>query len=179
MRGVTAPRISCARGENMKLDFIEAGEIVSTHGIRGEMKVLPWSDGPDFLCNFSRVRIDGNEYKIESCRVQKNCNLLKIVGIDTMEAAHQFRGKTIEIFRSDAPKDLVFAAELIGVSVFSNGDQIGTITDVLDYPGNKVYVVKGEHEYMIPAVKAFVLNTDMERGIMEVQLIEGMGSHEN
>ena len=158
----------------MKLQFLEAGEIVTTHGVRGEMKVLPWADGPDFLCDFSRVRIGGMEYKVENCRVQKSCNLLKVKGIDTMEAAQAMRGKVVEIFREDAPKDLIFAAELIGVRVFDGENEIGVLDDVLDYPGNKVYVVKGKKEYMIPAVKAFVLDTDVDAGIMHVRLIEGM-----
>ena len=122
----------------MKLEFLEAGEIVTTHGVRGEMKVLPWADGPEFLCDFSRVRIAGREYKIESCRVQKSCNLLKIAGVESVEAAQVLRGKTVEVFRCDAPKDLIFAAELMGVTVVSQGQEIGKITDVLDYPGNKV-----------------------------------------
>ena len=163
----------------MKLEFLEAGEIVTTHGVRGEVKVLPWADGPDFLCDFSRVRIEGREYKLESCRVQKTCNLVKIQGIDTMEDAQKLRGKTVEVFRCDAPEELIFAAELIGMDVFCDGEAVGKVTDVLDYPGNKVYVVKGQHEYMIPAVKAFVLNTNMEANRMDVRLIEGMGSHEN
>ena len=163
----------------MKLQFIKAGEIVTTHGVRGEMKVLPWADGPDFLCDFSRVRISGREYEVESCRVQKSCNLLKIKGVDTMEAAQAMRGKVVEIYRCDAPADLIFAAELIGMTVMSEGKEVGKLTDVLDYPGNKVYVVKGKYEYMIPAVKAFVLDTDMEAGVMQVRLIEGMGTHEN
>ena len=163
----------------MKLEFLEAGEIVTTHGVRGEMKVLPWADGPEFLCDFDRVRIAGVEYKIESCRVQKSCNLLKLKGIDTMEDAQKIRTKVVEIFRSDAPKDIIFAAELTGIAVFSEGVQIGKITDVLDYPGNKVYVVKGEKEYMIPAVKAFILDTDLDKGIMQVRLIEGMEINEN
>jgi 16S rRNA processing protein RimM len=147
---------------------------VTTHGVRGEMKVLPWADGPDFLCDFSRVRIGGVEYKVESCRVQKSCNLLKIQGVNTMEAAQAMRGKVVEIFRCDAPKDIIFAAELIGVQVYSSGKEIGILTEVLDYPGNKVYVVKGEKEYMIPAVKAFILDTDVDAGTMQVNLIEGM-----
>ena len=53
------------------------------------------------------------------------------------------------------------------------------ITEVLDYPGNKVYVVRGEKEYMIPAVNQFILSTDMEKNEMQVRLIEGMGTHEN
>ena len=158
----------------MKLEFLEAGEIVSTHGVRGEMKVLPWADGPDFLCEFDRVRIAGKDYQVESCRVQKTCNLLKIEGVDTMEAAQAMRGKTVEIYRCDAPEGLIFAAELMGMTVLCDGEEIGKITDVLDYPGNKVYVVKGQKEYMIPAVKAFILDTDMEKEIMQVRLIEGM-----
>ncbi len=162
----------------MKLQFIEAGEVVTTHGVRGEMKVLPWGDSPDFLTEFDRVRIDGTEYKVESCRVQKTCNLIKLQGIDTMEAAQAMHGKTVEIYRSDVDDDIIFAAELIGITVLSDGIEIGKITEVLDYPGNKVYVVKGEHEYMIPAVKAFVLSTDMENERMQVKLIEGMRTDE-
>ena len=163
----------------MKLTYVDAGEIVTTHGVRGEVKVLPWLDSPQMLCEFARCRIDGIDYKIESCRVQKSCNLIKIQGINTMEDAQKLRGKTVEIFRCDAPEHTIFAAELIGIDVFSDGQSIGKLTDVLDYPGNKVYVVKGEYEYMIPAVKAFVLDTDMEAGRMDVHLIEGMGNHEN
>ena len=163
----------------MKLQFLDAGQIVTTHGVRGEMKVLPWADGPDFLLEFDRVRIEGKEYKVESCRVQKSCNLLKLQGIDTMEAAQAMHGKTLQIYREDTDPDIIFAAELIGMDVFHDDAQIGKITEVLDYPGNKVYVVKGEKNYMIPAVKAFILSTDMDANRMDVKLIEGMASDEN
>ena len=163
----------------MKLRFLEAGEIVSTHGVRGEMKVLPWADGPDFLLDYNRVRIGNRDYTVESCRVQKTCNLLKLEGIDTMEDAQAMRGKVLQIYREDAPEGLIFAAELIGVSVEADGRKIGQITDVLDYPGNKVYVVKGEHEYMIPAVKEFILSTDVDANLMQVRLIEGMQTDES
>ena len=163
----------------MKLQYLEAGEIVTTHGVRGEMKVLPWADGPDFLVEFDRVRIDGKEYKVESCRIQKSCNLLKLADIDTMEAAQAMHGKTVEVYREDADPDLIFVAELIGMEVECEGKSIGKVTDVLDYPGNKVYVVKGEREYMIPAVKAFILSTDMDNNLMQVKLIEGMATNEN
>ena len=76
----------------MKLQMIEAGEIVTTHGVKGEVKVLPWLDTPEDLCGFSRCRVGGKEYAIASCRVQKTCNLLKLSGVDTMEAAQALRG---------------------------------------------------------------------------------------
>lgn len=163
----------------MKLEFLEAGEIVSTHGVRGEMKVLPWADGPEFLTDFSRVRICGKTYQVESCRVQKTCNLLKLAQIDTMEEAQAMRGKTVEIYREDAPEDMVFVAELIGVKVYCDDVLLGKVVDVLDYPGNKVYVVRGEHEYMIPAVKEFVLSLDMDASVMQVKVIEGMRTDED
>ncbi|MBQ8359706.1 MAG: 16S rRNA processing protein RimM [Oscillospiraceae bacterium] len=163
----------------MKLQFIEAGEIVTTHGVKGEMKVLPWVDSPDILCEFDRVRIDGTQYDIESCRIQKTCNLLKLKGIDTMEAAQNMRGKTVLLYREDIDDEVIFAAELIGVEVFCNGEKLGVVTDVLDYPGNSVYVVKGEYEYMIPAVKQFILSTDLDSNTMQVMIIEGMRTDEN
>ena len=163
----------------MKLQFIKAGEIVTTHGVRGEVKVLCWLDDPEMLCDFDRCRIGGKEYKMEQVRVQKTCNLVKLCGIDTMEAAQLMRGKIIELYREDIDDEIIFADELIGVEVYAQDHCIGKITDVLDYPGNSVYVVKGEHEYMIPAVSAFVLSTDMEANRMEVRLIEGMRSDEN
>ena len=163
----------------MKLQFVEAGEIVTTHGVKGEMKVLPWLDSPEDLCDFDRCRVDGKDYTIESCRVQKTCNLVKLSGIDTMEAAQAMRGKQIELYREDIDDEVIFAAELIGMEVFCDGEMIGKIKEVLDYPGNSVYVVKGQYEYMIPAVNQFILSTDMEGNRMEVKLIEGMRSDEN
>ena len=163
----------------MKLEFIEAGEIVTTHGVKGEVKVMPWVDGPEILCEFDRCRIAGKEYEIESCRVQKTCNLVKLSGIDTMEAAQAMRGKVVELYREDIDDEVIFAAELIGVEVYSDGLLLGKITEVLDYPGNSVYVVNGEHEYMIPAVKQFILSTDLEANTMQVKIIEGMRSDEN
>ena len=163
----------------MKLQFVNAGEIVTTHGIKGEVKVMCWLDDPEMLCEFDRCQIDGKNFEIEQCRVQKTCNLVKLSGIDTMEAAQAMRGKKIMLYREDIDDEVIFAAELIGVEVFAEGEKIGKIKEVLDYPGNSVYVVKGEHEYMIPAVKAFILNTDMEGNRMDVKLIEGMRSDED
>ena len=163
----------------MKLQYIEAGEIVTTHGVRGEVKVLTFLDDPEMLCEFDRCRIDGKEFTMEQVRVQKTCNLVKLSGIDTMEAAQAMRGKIMELYREDIDDEVIFAAELIGMEVFADGQCIGKIKEVMAYPGNSVYVVKGEYEYMIPAVNQFILSTDMETNRMEVKLIEGMRSDEN
>ena len=158
----------------MRLPFIEAGEIVNTHGVRGEIKMLPWLDSPEDMRGFTRCRIGGKDYAITACRVQNTCNLLKLEGVDTMEAAQALRGKTVTLYREDMDEDVIFAGDLIGMEVFSQAKRIGELTQVLDYPGNQVYVVKGEREYMLPAVKEFILSTDLEANRMEVKLLEGM-----
>ncbi len=163
----------------MKLQYLEAGEIVTTHGVRGEVKVLPWADSPEFLLNFKRVLIDTKEYKVEQVRIQKTCNLIKLAGVDCVEQAQLLRGKTVKIYKEDAPKELIFAAELEDMDGYAHGEKIGILTEVLDYPGNKVYVVKGSREYMIPAVKEFILSTDLDANRMEVKLLEGMANDEN
>lgn len=163
----------------MKLPYIEAGEIVTTHGVRGEVKVLSWLDSPEMLCEFDRCRISGREYVMDSVRVQKTCNLVKLRGIDTMEDAQKLRGKTMELYREDISDELIFASELVDVEVYADGAYIGKIKEVLDYPGNSVYVVQGEREYLIPAVKEFILSTDLERNQMQVKLLKGMASDED
>ena len=166
----------------MKQTYIDAGEIVTTHGVRGEVKILPWLDSPEMLCEFERCRIDGKEYIMDNCRVQKSCNLIKLQGVDTMEAAQAMRGKIVQLYREDIDEDVIFGVELLGVEVFCHGNPIGKITEVLDYPGNSVYVVgddKVKNRYMIPAVKEFILYTDLDKNEMQVRLIEGMGTDEN
>lgn len=163
----------------MKLPYIEAGEIVTTHGVRGEVKVLSWLDIPEMLCEFDRCRISGREYVMDAVRVQKTCNLVKLRGVDTVEDAQKLRGKTMELYREDISDELIFAAELVDVEVFADGASIGKIKEVLDYPGNSVYVVQGEREYLIPAVKEFILSTDLEKNQMQVKLLKGMASDED
>ena len=163
----------------MKLPYIEAGEIVTTHGVRGEVKVLSWLDCPEMLCEFDRCRIEGKEYAMDAVRVQKTCNRVKLRGVDTMEDAQKLRGKTMELYREDISDELIFAAELVDVEVYADGASIGRIKEVLDYPGNSVYVVQGEREYLIPAVKEFILSTDLEKNQMQVKLLKGMASDED
>lgn len=163
----------------MKLPYIEAGEIVTTHGVRGEVKVLPWLDRPEDLKHYRRCRIRDTEYRIDGCRVQKNCCLVKLNGVDTMEDAQALRKQTVLVYREDAPEGVIFAAELEGMEVFDGETRIGTLTEVLDYPGNQVYLVKGEREYLIPAVKEFILRLNVEGNRMDVKLLEGMAADED
>ena len=157
--------------------FLPAGQIVNTHGIRGEVRIMPWADSPEFLLDFDTVYVDEKPVQVVSSRVQKTCVLMKFKGIDTVEAATALREKTIYIDRDDAQLEdgAVFVDDLLKMPVYDqNGEKIGMIKDVLSMPKNDVYVVQGKHEYMIPAVKEYVKKIDVENGRMDVVLIEGM-----
>ncbi len=162
----------------MKNQFLEAGEIVNTHGIQGEIKIMPWTDTPDFLCDFKTLYLDGEPRKVLSARVQKNCVLVRLEGVNNVNAAMVLKGKTVSIARADAklPEGRHFLADLMGLEV-RNADTdeiLGILTDVLPLPANQVYVVKGEREYLIPAVEEFLIETNVEGGYLRVRLLEGM-----
>ena len=162
--------------------FIEAGEIVSTHGIHGEVKILPWADGPEFLLNFDTFYLGGKAYTVTAVRIHKTCVLAKLADIDTPEAAMTLRGKVVCVDRSgvDLPEGTVFIADLLGCRVLDDsGNEIGLIADVLTMPSSDVYVVKGKKSYMIPAVKEFVREINVAEGFVRVHLIEGMATDEN
>ena len=158
-------------------EFLPTGEIVNTHGIRGEVRILPWADSPDFLLNFKELYLDGEKRKVQSSRVQKTCVLVKFKDIDTVEEAALLRGKQVQILKSDArlDKGTFFVADLVGLTVIDqNGTEIGKLTEVLSMPKNDVYIVTGQGEYMIPAVKEYVKDIDLKKGTMQVLTIEGM-----
>ena len=164
------------------MEFIEAGKIVNTHSVYGELKVQPWSDTDDFLCDFDVVYIDGNAFEVERARVHKTCVLLKLRGINNINEAQKYRNKCVCVDRDEVEFDegSYFIADLEGLTVIDkDGTELGEIVEVLTLPSSDVYVRRGEHEYMIPAVKAFVLSTDIDTGVMEVRLIEGMRTDES
>ena len=165
----------------MKNQYLEAGEIVGTHGIRGEVKIMPWCDGPDFLKAFHSFYIEGTPYKVEAARVHKNMLLCKLQGVDDVSIAQTLKNKVVKIDRDSAPvaKGRVFIADLIGLPVYAEGEEIGTLKDVYSGPANDVYIVKGKREYMIPAVSEFLEDVNPDEGYIKVKLLEGMATDEN
>lgn len=164
----------------MKNKFLEAGEIVNTHGVKGEVKIMPWADSPEFLCQFDTLYMDGNAVKVLAARPHKTMVLATLEGIDTVEKAMRLKGKVLSIDRTgiELPDGRHFLADLMGLTVLDNatGEELGTIEDILTPPAHEVYVVRGKgKEYMIPAVDAFLAETNVEGGYIRVNLIEGMG----
>lgn len=168
----------------MKLDFIEIGKIVNTHGIRGELKVLPQCDTPEQFCEVDTLYIDGKCVRPLTRRIHKGCILMTLPDVDTMDAALSYKNKPVLARRCDLslPDGRYFNAELIDLRVIDAATEqvVGTIRDVLVYPANNVLVVQGEEEeYLIPAVPAVIEDTDLDAGTMRVRMMKGMGVHEN
>ena len=160
-----------------KKQFIEAGRIVNTHGVAGEVKIEVWLDSPQFLKSFKRCFINEREVKLLSARVHKGFLIAKLEGVEDVNAAMTLKGRTVFIRRQDArlPKGAFFLQDIIGASVVDeNGTEIGKLTDVMETPASNIYVVKGEREHLIPAVPEFIMSTDAEAGVITVHLIEGM-----
>ena len=150
--------------------------------IEGQVRIVTIPGADVCACCGTHTRTTGQvgQIKILTSENYKGGVRLSIVcGARALEAAQAMRGKAVQLYREDISDEIIFAAELIGMEVFSGDQQLGTIEDVLDYPGNQVYVVRGEHEYLIPAVKAFVHSTDLPGNRMEVSVIEGMRSDED
>lgn len=166
----------------MEKQFLETGEVVSTHGIQGEIKILPWADSPEFLLDFKTLYLNGKPYSVLSSRVHKTCVLAKLQGIDTPEQATLLRGQVVSVDRSglSLPEGTVFIADLIGCRVIDEEEnEIGKIKDVLTMPSSDVYVIEGKKKYMIPAVKEFIREINVAEGFVRVHLIEGMATDEN
>lgn len=164
----------------MKAEFLETGEIVNTHGVRGEVKIMPWADSPGFLCQFDTLYLDGMPVRVLSSRVHKTMVLCALEGVDTVEKAMRLKGKVVSIHRSQVqlPQGRHFLVDLVGLTVLdaASGEELGTVREVLTPPAHNVYVVRGKgKEYMIPAVPAFIAEANVEGGYLKVRLIEGMG----
>ena len=158
-------------------EFLDCGQIVNTHGVRGEVRIVPWADSPDFLCQFSTLYLDGAPRKVLSSRVHKGSVIVKLDGVDTVEEAMLLRDKTVQINRADAklPEGTFFLADIIGLNVVDEeGRTLGKLKEVLFPSVQQVYVVEGEREIMIPAVPEFILETNITDGYIKVRLIEGM-----
>ena len=168
----------------MKLEMIKIGRIVNAHGIRGEVRVQPRDGDPYFLTEFKTFYIDGKPVTPTSNHVHKSLVLMKFPGVDDMNAALTWKDKVLYIRREDAhlPEGEYFDDELLGVEVYdeATGALLGEIKQVETYPASKVYTVKGEKEYLVPAVKdAFIRSVDLDRNRMEIHLWEGLATDEH
>ena len=161
--------------------YLEIGKIVSVFGLKGEIKIQPWCDSPDFLCEFDTLFWkSGAPVEVERARVQKNIVIMKIKGCDTVEEAQKLRNRVLYMDRNDVELEdgAYFIQDLIGLRVVDAGSGIeyGLLTDVSETGANDVYHIKSREGklFYIPAIPDVVKETDIEGGVMKITPLEGL-----
>jgi len=161
--------------------YLEIGKIVAVQGLRGEVRVEPWCDSPEFLCAFDTLYSGKDKAPVEIVRSRphKNIVLMKIEGVDTPEQAQMLRGKVLYMDRDDVELDegTYFVQDLIGLEVSDadSGKIYGTLSGVSATGANDVYEIKdGDKEYLIPAIPDVIVKTDIEGGKMLIRPIDGL-----
>jgi 16S rRNA processing protein RimM len=165
-------------------DLLQVGVITTTHGVRGEVKVFPTTDDPARFLDLKEVILDtGREKKsliVERVRFFKNLVIVKFEGIDTLDEVQPYRQKSLFVTRENAValgQDEYFIADLIGlVAVSDEGEELGTLADVLQTGANDVYVIrkKGQKDLLIPAIKDCIRAVDLAAGSITIHLLPGL-----
>lgn len=161
--------------------FLEIGKIVAVQGLKGEIRVEPWCDSPEFLCEFELLYFNKGETPVTVVRARphKNIVLMKIEGVDTPEEAQKLRGKILYMDREDVELEegCYFVQDLIGLEVIDADDNTvyGKLSQVTATGANDVYHIKnGENEYLIPAIPDVIVKTDIENGQLLIRKMEGL-----
>ena len=161
--------------------YLEIGKIVNVHGLRGDMKVVPWCDDPEFLCEFDTLYL-GKAQKpvtVTAARLQKGNVLLHLEGVDTVEEAEKLRNQVLYMDRDEVELEegVYFIQDLIGLEVLDvdTGKSYGKLTDVMQTGANDVYEVKDADgkTVLIPAIPDVVQETDLDGGVMRIRPLEG------
>lgn len=169
----------------MKKDFLKIGQIVNTQGIKGELRVYPLTDYKERFEELRWVYIGDNlndKFYINSVRYKNNLVILKLRGINDINSAEQYKNQYLVIDKKNArdlPEDTYFIADLIGLEVYTEQDElIGKIKDVIQSGANDLYEItladNSEKIVLIPAVAEFIKKVDLIKKRITVKLIEGL-----
>lgn len=164
-----------------QLKFLEAGQIVGTHGVRGEVRVQPWCDSPQQFATFKKLYWDkeGKQPVKLRARPHKNVALALLEGVDTVEKAQVLRGKMLYVDRKDLklPKGHYLVQDLIGLTIVDadTGETYGTLTDVSQTGANAVYhMATDKGEVLIPAIPDVVIEIDFKKDILRLRPMKGL-----
>lgn len=165
-------------------EYFEIGQIINTSGLKGEIKIKPFTDDitkfNDFKTIYVSVKKELKEFEVEHVRFSKNMVFLKLKGIDTIEEAENYRNLYIKRKRDKDEKleeDTYYIVDLLGCKVYTDEQkELGEVVDVFSTGSNDVYVVKDElgKQVLLPAIKDVIKNVDIENRTIIVHLLEGL-----
>ena len=163
--------------------FIEIGEVVTTQGLNGVLKVYPWADSPSLFEQLDCLYTDENgidSLQVLQVRIQKNMVFLKIENVSSVEIARRLIGKTLYCKREaiPLPEGRYFVQDLIGLKVTdaNSGAIYGTVAEITNTGASDVYHIKSENGeiFLFPAAQEFLEEINIEKGCITVKPIEGM-----
>lgn len=164
--------------------YLEIGQIVNTFGIKGQVKIVPFTDDITRFDELKEIYIEKkNELKlfqIEQVNYKKNMVILKLKGIETVEEAEKLRNCYLKIDRKNAkklPKDTYFIVDLLGLDVYTDeGKLLGKVDDIYNAGSSDIYVIKDElgKQILLPAIKDVLKEVDLENQKIIVHLIKGL-----
>ena len=168
----------------MKQEYFELGQIVNHFGIKGMVKVNPFTEDISQFETLDSLLLEKDkkliEIQIEEVKYSKNQVLLKIKGIDSIEEAEKYRGCYLKIKRSDAkklPENTYFIADLIGLPVYTDeGILLGKVDDIYNSGASDIYVVKDElgKQILLPAIPEVIQQVDLEAEKIIVHILKGL-----
>ena len=154
-------------------DLLVVGQIINTHGLRGEMKVMPLTEDMRRFDDLEYVILKGKKVKVEGVKYFKDKVILKLEGINSIEEAEKLKRTYLEIEREDAielEEDEYFIVDLVGCTVVdTEGFEYGKIKDVIQTPSNDVYWVQGKKEVLVPVLKDIVLDINMDEKLITIR----------
>lgn len=162
--------------------YLEVGRLNKTHGIKGELKMLLWCDDIEYLKQFKTLYLDDKGEKqlnVISVRPQKNTAIIKLEGIDTIEAAEKLKGKVLYGNRDDAEieEGANYIADLIGCYVvdIDNQEEYGKVVDVINFGSCDIYDIEswGKHK-LIPATPDIVKEINTEYKVIRIKAMKGL-----
>ena len=162
------------------MDIIKLGKITAPQGIKGEVRVYPYTDKPTRFSEIEAVLLDGRRCRIEKARYMKNMAILKLEGIDDRNAAEALRNRELLLPREELwkqPEDTYFVDDLVGCAVVSeDGAPVGTLKTVHSRPAQDLYEIERADgsSFLLPAVKEFIKDVKTDEKIIVIHLIEGL-----
>ncbi len=162
----------------MSKELLQAGKIINTHALRGDMRIFPYCDSADFLCKVKKLYIDNQPYQVTAARVHKGQALIHLKGVERIEEAEKLVGKFVYLNKKevDLEEGRFFIDDIIGLQVedIDTGEVYGKVTDIIPTGANDVFEVTGDRVLLVPKIDEVVLEINLEKEVIKIRPLQGL-----
>ncbi len=162
----------------MSKELLQAGKIINTHALRGDMRIFPYCDDADFLCRVKKLYVDNQPYQVTTARVHKGQALIHLKGIEKIEDAEKMVGKFVYLNKKDVNLEdgRYFIDDIMGLEVqdVDTGEVYGKVTSVIPTGANDVFEVTGDRVLLVPKIDDVVITIDLENEVIKIRPLQGL-----